>query len=800
MHVAMDSYTNYEHGRPAKRARSSPDAPSTIGGALGDLGQMSKDPSPTTMVLPAAARPTTSKQENVSTAVYRKEARSSKTLSCNECRRLKLKCDRVFPCQSCCKRGCAEICPDGTLTSGRGSRFILANTEQLHEKINQLCDRVKLLEEALEVLQARSSPDTHPLLAPELLRIKSTFSIETEGVPTSLPSAARTHGADKHLDEPPFIFGQNRSRLNESGEDTLVDSPNSGSRASSSCSEVPNDLLQLSSTFPVPWAIDLKLRKRIRDCLPPRNEAETLCQAARRNALWQFDLDSSNTFLDNLLHHVYSTTIEELSPRRLALLLMNLAIGSVVSESEPIGSLSGEAYHHLSRAALCEIPLLDIPEFDLVHTIFYMIWYQLMFSDNKDAVTYAWNLMGFVSKLSQGLGLHRDTSRSKVIPEEDDRRRAVFWELVNIDTRLSLSLGRPPSLYVEHIDTRKPVYQVYHEGRSLDGYLYHEWKTKFLTGCLDPILQATIQIDPPPYSHIIHLDTLVRDFPAINLLQGNSKPTRSLRMQNAVAVTGLEIAILQLHRRYFLKALSNSGEFDLEHDYAPSVVATCIAATSLISTTEELFNWEADLTARFLHFWFNAFSAGVALCLVVVRAPTSPLSSYALQSMRGACLLFQRGAKLLPFCAKALPVLEKLTLRSQLAYNQHSPQNGSDFALQGDGETHGCVSSGFTGAHVSLRRCAENIMAHSRNVPGSRLASPLHNHEEWRVERLPDVYGFNSLGFGTGDRFSREGEFARLLPHPFAPCSPRIAEDEPFNLECGALTLDLTNTSYMAWF
>lgn len=84
---------------------------------------------------------------------------------------------------------------------------------------------------------------------------------------------------------------------------------------------------------------------------------------------FRFDLDSSNTFLDNLLHHVYSTTIEELSPRRLALLLMNLAIGSVVSESEPIGSLSGEAYHHLSRAALCEIPLLDIPEFDLVHTI-----------------------------------------------------------------------------------------------------------------------------------------------------------------------------------------------------------------------------------------------------------------------------------------------------------------------------------------------------------------------------------------------------------------------------------------------
>lgn len=28
-----------------------------------------------------------------------------------------------------------------------------------------------------------------------------------------------------------------------------------------------------------------------------------------------------------------------------------------------------------------------------------------MFSDNKDAVTYAWNLMGFVAKLSQGVSI-----------------------------------------------------------------------------------------------------------------------------------------------------------------------------------------------------------------------------------------------------------------------------------------------------------------------------------------------------------------------------------------------------------
>jgi hypothetical protein len=31
------------------------------------------------------------------------------------------------------------------------------------------------------------------------------------------------------------------------------------------------------------------------------------------------------------------------------------------------------------------------------------MWYHLIFSDNKKAVGYAWNLMGFVAKLAQGV-------------------------------------------------------------------------------------------------------------------------------------------------------------------------------------------------------------------------------------------------------------------------------------------------------------------------------------------------------------------------------------------------------------
>jgi hypothetical protein len=34
-------------------------------------------------------------------------------LSCAECRRLKLKCDKKVPCSSCVRRGCESICPCG---------------------------------------------------------------------------------------------------------------------------------------------------------------------------------------------------------------------------------------------------------------------------------------------------------------------------------------------------------------------------------------------------------------------------------------------------------------------------------------------------------------------------------------------------------------------------------------------------------------------------------------------------------------------------------------------------------------
>ncbi|KAF8895145.1 hypothetical protein BD779DRAFT_704109 [Infundibulicybe gibba] len=145
-------------------------------------------------------------------AANKKPGGKKTPLSCCECRRLKLKCDRSFPCASCKKRGCAEICPDGVLVSGKGTRFILANTEQLHSKIQEMSDRIRNLEEGLAALHSTSTQDPatdpHPLLHPDLLGIKSTMGLyggTQVGSETPAPLSDTAHESEKppHMDVDP---------------------------------------------------------------------------------------------------------------------------------------------------------------------------------------------------------------------------------------------------------------------------------------------------------------------------------------------------------------------------------------------------------------------------------------------------------------------------------------------------------------------------------------------------------------------------------------------------------------------
>ncbi|KAF5348854.1 hypothetical protein D9756_009706 [Leucocoprinus leucothites] len=118
------------------------------------------------------------KDHNPQLKALDKEAKRARgALSCAECRRLKLKCDKTVPCASCKRRGCSAICPNGSLITGQGTRFVLADTEKLHQKIAQMSDRIRQLEDALTILQSTLSSEPHPLLSRELMKIKSSLDL-----------------------------------------------------------------------------------------------------------------------------------------------------------------------------------------------------------------------------------------------------------------------------------------------------------------------------------------------------------------------------------------------------------------------------------------------------------------------------------------------------------------------------------------------------------------------------------------------------------------------------------------------
>jgi hypothetical protein len=64
---------------------------------------------------------------------------------------------------------------------------VLASTQELHEKIHELCLRVRSLEDGLRLSHARTpnAAEPHPLLADELLKIKMPLQRD---VPTARPS------------------------------------------------------------------------------------------------------------------------------------------------------------------------------------------------------------------------------------------------------------------------------------------------------------------------------------------------------------------------------------------------------------------------------------------------------------------------------------------------------------------------------------------------------------------------------------------------------------------------------------
>jgi hypothetical protein len=85
-----------------------------------------------------------------------------------------------------------------------------------------MSDRIRNLEEALQVLQSSCSTDSHPLLATDLLNIKSALTLygEAQTGAAHSPDSAPPPGDLHDYDEPPPVESPSSNR--PSSEDILT--------------------------------------------------------------------------------------------------------------------------------------------------------------------------------------------------------------------------------------------------------------------------------------------------------------------------------------------------------------------------------------------------------------------------------------------------------------------------------------------------------------------------------------------------------------------------------------------------
>ncbi|KAH7914825.1 fungal-specific transcription factor domain-containing protein [Hygrophoropsis aurantiaca] len=612
------------------------------------------------------------------------EGGSRKTgLSCSECRRSKLKCDRVFPCQSCVRRGCAAICPDGTLAATKGNKVLMAHAQRLTEQVRSMADRIKELESALEESQ-RSGHDgsgEHPLLQGQNLQVtdvsnslpelQTLFDQEVHEVSDAIGSLsigldgqAKYHGESAGSE-----YFQELLPFNDHERRVATDPKYLG---------LPFEIIDLCNAFPF----------GLKDCpygkyhflpfIPDRGRALRLVDLYYENFAWMYNPIVRSDFYNTVINPIYGTTgianLDNIHSHRLSVFFILLASGSLYDNAAS-ATIIAEQYHALSRAALSLDSILQEATCATVQALFMCIRY--IYQSDRTNNEGRWLLMGVCARVAQIIGLQRDSAGWNLGQEEVQRRRNLFWEIYTFDAWTSVVNGRPPALAVDHTDCRFP--------EDLDAVVkpsgavelgWHLWKFRYSASCLSISVQHVFSTRTQNYSVLLELDRKIRKFMLPTHLQSpiqvsepgrawSVDPTRA--MQQYCALCERECNLLYIHRSYFAQAIRGMPDNPLGHKYAPSVLAVYRSASRLISSLKGLYAVHPIPTSQQWFFWSGIFSACIVLGALVIDSSRCSLAQNALQEFDQALVLYDQGSKSCRPPA-TLPMLEKLRHRAFVAF------------------------------------------------------------------------------------------------------------------------------------
>ncbi|KAF8513491.1 hypothetical protein JB92DRAFT_2923771 [Gautieria morchelliformis] len=608
-------------------------------------------------------------------------SRSRMPVACAECRRLKLKCDKNQPCSSCLRRGCASICPQGRMVP-KGSRFILADTERLHEKIDALICRVRQLEIALETSHSLHSRETHPLLEEELRLIAAPIepvmsASDHAGKVDELADSLGTLSLEKSGTQ---YFGTTGAyaflwRDNDDPDGAVYQRRGDVSLA---LADIPAEIAHLAHAFPIRlpmFDVSHLGTWMLENCLPPFPEAWSLVENYWEHLPWQFTPMTRPWFVKRIfspLYHRSQGSSDSPLGHRLGLLLMVFAIGDLLDLTQPWVSSRGLRYYLLARASLCIDPVLESPTVTALQAMHLMSIFFLM-SRGTNEPENAWVLSGINIKLALTLGLQHDANKFNLPLDEVENRRDILVSVLFVEIWQALCVGRLPSQsfanfdWVSNRDNHSDTEQEspYSPAR--------QWMARFMRDCSCKVLETVVGNKATNYSSILQLDAQIREYPLLDLPCGNSEGPEGLGMGTTMLRGFLhnvkDISLSYLHRHCFALALRDYPEDPLKSPFAPSVMVCHRIAIAYISRIGQLHSTLPALSVRIWFIWPHVFVSTLILGSIVARSPGCSLALSSLLCLEKVSQLWETASE--SVCGgKVLEVVRRLKQKAFMAFTR----------------------------------------------------------------------------------------------------------------------------------
>ncbi|KAI6165523.1 hypothetical protein EDD17DRAFT_1447257, partial [Pisolithus thermaeus] len=623
-----------------------------------------------------------------------KQKRYKKQMACAECTRLKIKCDKQIPCQSCQRRGCVALCPNGILTTGEETRSIVAATEHLHHRLAEKEERISQLEDALSELHAKYSTEPHPLLRPDPL---GPSQRENSVCPPFASDPAVVEHIPGLVESMGTLFtsvsGASRFFGPTGGSSVSVDDVSSQDRADGpshltrylNYPGLPREIEDFTLTFLFESTHSTpNIESLINDYLPTWNRALYLTEAYLEQATPLFQSVSEDQISSELLPAYYANGVphaqQAKNPHQLALLFLVFAIAALLSPNQEPGNVEAECYHKVACIAIRLRSVMEKPSLETIQALHLLSIYNTVSGDElvgkETSMETSWSLVAMAAYLANTV--NRDSHRWDLSADITERRRTVFWNLFVADVWNCLEAGRPPTFSPSYIDCRFPGGGSPNENVHTCSYrrdFCKTWAFRFASSCVADVAARVLASNSPSYSAILELHRKIRDFPVSETAKcfpaaaSGAFPAKSAdkdvglmkSMSRFVMSNAREI------RDYFAHAIIDNPINPLSGPYSQSFLAAYRASLPILRTVKVQYGLYPNLTARLWPMWTSVLSAAIVFGKIVTRAPQSPLASSAMKELSDACLLFSEASSHSRRAQKALPIIARLTEKAQNA-------------------------------------------------------------------------------------------------------------------------------------